>query len=99
MRRKVLFRRQASLDLAHAIEWYESKRKGLGSQFLLAVEAALGSISAEPERFPIGHENIRKSRIKRFPYSVYFTFDAEIVRIIAVFHARRNPRALLGPNE
>jgi len=99
MKRRVVFRRQANQDLAHAIEWYEKKRPGLGSQFLLAVEACIASASVEPERFAFIHKDLRKARVRRFPYSVYFAHEEEIIIVFAIFHAKRNPQDLPDPNQ
>jgi plasmid stabilization system protein ParE len=99
MKLNVIFRKQANQDLAEAIEWYEVKKVGLGKQFLSAVEACINLISLEPEMFPVVHRNIRKARIKRFPYSIYFNYNQENLFIFAVFHAKRDSRKLTEPNQ
>lgn len=99
MKQKIIFRKQANQDLADAIEWYEIKKLGLGKQFLSAVETCIGLIALEPEMFPVIHKNIRKARIKRFPYSIYFNCNQENLFIFAIFHAKRDSRKFADPNQ
>ena len=70
---------------------YSEERFGLGRDFVTAVEAALETISNDPERFqPVGQE-IRIFRMKRFPYYLFYHFDAagESVTIYAVAHHKK----------
>jgi hypothetical protein len=34
---------------------------------------------------------VRRATMKRFPYQVFFTSDANEILVIAVHHAKRNP--------
>jgi toxin ParE1/3/4 len=70
---------------------YSEERFGLGRDFVAAVQAALETISSDPTRFqPVGRE-IRIFRMKRFPYYLFFHFDAvgESVTIYAVAHHKK----------
>ena len=87
----VVLRRAARLEFDEAAVWYESRRFGLGSEFVAEIERAIAAASAEPERFPIMHRNIRCVRARRFPYSVFFRVEPKRIVVLAVFHARRDP--------
>jgi len=41
MKYKLIIRPEAEVDLSEAFSWYEEKRKGLGHDFLLQIEAGL----------------------------------------------------------
>ena len=49
MKHEVIIRPEAESDLADAFSWYEEKRKGLGFDFLLQVEAGLKVLEKSPE--------------------------------------------------
>lgn len=95
MKRQVIFRRLAKSDMESAIEWYNSKRNGLGNQLLLAIEACLERVATDPERFPLIYKRLRKARVTRFPYQVLYLFDNDSVIVVAIFHAKRDPEAFI----
>ena len=33
-----------------------------------------------------------ESRVRRFPYAIYFVLDSDHISVIACIHTRRNPR-------
>ena len=91
---RVVFRRSATEDLDEAVSWYDAQRQGLGTEFLSEIEAAIDRVAADPERFPIARDDVRRAVARRFPFSVYFRIRARAreVVVLAVFHARRDPR-------
>ena len=52
MKYKVIIRLEAENDLKEAFSWYEDKRKGLGYDFLLQVDAGIRFIGRTPEIHP-----------------------------------------------
>lgn len=65
---------------------------GLGSEFLLCIDAVFSAVLRGPERFPRVHRVVRRALMRRFPYEVFFVEDAERVVVLSVFHAKRNPK-------
>lgn len=53
MKSPLIIRPEAESDLAEAYRWYEAQVPGLGSDFLLSVDAALSSIRRNPELDPV----------------------------------------------
>jgi plasmid stabilization system protein ParE len=82
---------QAEQDLAAAYDWYESRRIGLGEDFLSAVEAALESIRRQPDMHTIVHEDYRRALLRRFPFGIFYEHAGGEVTVYAVFHASRDP--------
>lgn len=82
---------EAERELEEAYRWYERRRVGLGSQFLLAFDAAIERL----RRLPEGHEWValrtRKVVLRRFPYIVLYAVEGERILVTAVFHGRRDP--------
>lgn len=95
VRYKIEFLPLAQEELIQAIDWYEKQRHGLGARFIVAVEATIEAIKRTPMLFTVVHKNIRRARIKRFPYGIFFEFDEELVIIAAIYHAKRSPGGMM----
>ncbi len=91
MSRSLLVRPEAEADLVEAFDWYEECSRGLGSEFLLAVDAVLECVIRNPEQYTVVHKEIRRALLRRFPYGVFFLTEPDRVIVLAVFHASRNP--------
>jgi plasmid stabilization system protein ParE len=94
MKYSIIIRPEAETDLAEAFLWYEDKRRGLGHDFLLQVEAGLKFIERSPEIHNAGYKGTRTHLIKRFPYKIIYMFAHEKVVVIALLHGRRSPELL-----
>lgn len=80
-------------EIADAYRWYNRRSSQLGKAFLVEVDFCLNTIEREPLRFPIVRSEVRKARLHKFPYAVYFVNDETLERhsVIACFHSKRNP--------
>jgi hypothetical protein len=45
-----------------------------------------------PELYPIVHKDFRKVVVKRFPFVVLYESDDVEIRILGIFHSRRDPK-------
>lgn len=89
---RVRIRPEAEADIQDAYKWYESQRKGLGESFLLCIEEALSRASRKPNIYSIVYKNVRRILIHRFPFGVFFVEGKDYISVLAILHARRNPR-------
>ena len=96
MSREIRFLSEAETDLYEAASWYEQRRLGLSSEFLRRVEEALDRIREFPELSPTVYGPVRQVLVRQFPYAVYFREDRDPMKIIAVFHASRDPQEWQG---
>ena len=85
------FRAEVAADLAAARAWYESRRLGLGDEFILAVDALLLRIDATPEQFPVAYDAVRRGLVRRFPYAVFFCVERKERVVLGVVHQAMNP--------
>jgi len=92
MKRTLIIRPEAEDDLAEAHAWYEEQIPGLGSYFLLNIDATLSWIQKSPRMYPIIYKNVRRCLVRRFPYGVFYIAEDNRIMVVAVFHAKRNPR-------
>ncbi len=60
MTHKLILRPEAENELQDGFGWYELQVPGLGSQFLIAVDATINSIRRHPLQYPIVRKNIRR---------------------------------------
>ncbi len=88
----VRVRRRAEFDIDEAYTWYEARAEGVGEAFLRAVEACFARIERHPEAHVVVHDRVRRTRLHRFPYGVYYTIREDFIDILAVYHGRRRPR-------
>jgi toxin ParE1/3/4 len=82
---------EAEDDLTKAYRWYERQTPGLGRKFLECVEEVFDRIRRTPEVHALTYRGMRQTLVRRFPYVVCYTFEADSVYVIAVFHGHRDP--------
>ena len=81
----------ARQELDEAVSYYNRQVPGLGDAFLLETVAAIERIRQFPDAWhPLG-ENLRRCRLRRFPYGLIYHADGTGVLVVAVAHAHRRP--------
>lgn len=70
MKYKIAVTPEAEEDLTEAFEWYEGRRRGLGHDFLLQVDAGLRLIERDPRIFATLYKGVRCHLIRRFPQNI-----------------------------
>jgi toxin ParE1/3/4 len=88
---RIVFRQAAKDELADAAAWYEERREDLGVEFLAEVGEAVQKAAENPQRYPAGLRDVRRTACRHFPYTVYLRTRAHSLVVLAVFHARRDP--------
>ena len=94
--RPVRFLRPAELELLDAVQYYESQAKGLGSEFLDQIDAAVLDIREAPERWPVIRLSIRRRLVHRFPYALLYRVEPDEIIIQATMHLHRRPDYWMG---
>jgi plasmid stabilization system protein ParE len=87
----LVFRVEARNELDEAYSWYESQQLGLGDDFFELVEETLNRICQMPESYAVVYRDVRRSSVRRFPYTIYYRIVSSRVIITAVFHGSRDP--------
>jgi toxin ParE1/3/4 len=88
----VVFRSEAAFDVLETRDYYERQRSTLGDQFVDALNEIVTLIATEPELFAIVLRTVRRTKVRRFPYVVYYRILTDRIEIIAVMHGNRHPR-------
>ncbi|MGC4002079.1 MAG: type II toxin-antitoxin system RelE/ParE family toxin [Pirellulales bacterium] len=81
----------ANAELIEAARYYESSVPTFGKQFLDAIDDAIALISRSPERCAVVEHDIRRYILRRFPFSIYFRVEYDLIRILAFKHHSRHP--------
>lgn len=82
----------AQAEFDEAIDWYDRQRPGLGEDLVDCVQEVLDRIAVMPERHAIVQSDIRRGKVRRFPYSIFYYVDTDQVVIISIFHSKRDPK-------
>jgi len=91
---KLRYTDNALKEIEIAFTWYESQRIGLGFEFLDCVEAAVETIIQMPKLYAEYHRHFRRSLIRRFPFSIFYTIETDEIIVHAVFDNRQDPARL-----
>ncbi len=81
----------AQIELDEAFSWYEEQAIGLGYEFLDEFDQSVRLIASFPKLFEQIEEGVRRCLVNRFPYSIIYGIDGEVIVIIAVAHLKRKP--------
>lgn len=87
------FQPRARREVRAAFHWYESKRAGLGSEFLRALDAAIEDVRRMPGKHQLVAKRTRKVLVRRFPYFIFYALEGQCILVTAVFHTSRDSRS------
>ena len=82
MTESVSFNDAAEAELNEAADYYEFQVKTLGAAFLTQAERSIKIIQQNPEAFPRILKVLRRKVLRRFPYSIMYSFVDNTIRIL-----------------
>ena len=85
------FHPEAELELIESAVYYEKQVPGLGERFEFEIRYATDLLLDQPEIGPLVDPNLRKFILTRFPFTLYYSVTADVLRIEAVAHQSRRP--------
>jgi plasmid stabilization system protein ParE len=87
----VRYHQGASADVKSAVVWYLQRSPKAAADFVEELDRAVDTIREAPERWPIGKNNTRRFLLWRFPFSVIYSQQQDVIVIWAVAHGSRRP--------
>lgn len=87
----VVFHPAAREEVDEAATYYESRRGGLGREFRIDFEAALGRVVQNPLAYAVELGEFRACPLRRFPYTIFYLDQEDRIWIGAVAHQSRRP--------
>ncbi len=88
----IVLRPEAQTDLLEARDWYEQQRPGLGEAFLERVDQMFSRIRDMPELYAGVLRDVRRGKLRKFPYVVYYRVLADRIEVIGLLHGSRDPK-------
>jgi len=82
---------EAVAEADAAADFYHNKQRELARRFINNLDEALDRIAIKPGIYREVAADIRKIKLKTFPYAVIYRINDEKIEIIAVMHIRRRP--------
>jgi plasmid stabilization system protein ParE len=92
MRYELVVQSEAIIEMQESFEWYETRRSGLGYEFIEEIEDGFEKLSQSPQHYSAVDQVYRKLRIRRFPYLIVFEIEDGKVVVIAVRRVSQEPR-------
>ena len=94
MNYELIIRDRAQVEIAEIMQWYEDKEEGLGSYFLLCLDASLAAMRRYPTAPRIIRHEYRRIFVRRFPVGVYYLVRESKIFVDVVEPLMRNPKRL-----
>jgi len=80
---------EVEADAEEAAMWHERKKQNWGVEDGLTIRRVVEL----PEQYGRVYGQLRRAPVHRFRYGVFFRFLNHQVRVVAILHNRRNPKA------
>jgi len=90
---KVELKERAVEDVRAANDWYNARRVGLGDEFLEELDEVFEAISEQPRMCQVVEGEVRRALLHRFPFSIYYLPESDVLVVLAVLHTRRHPNS------
>ena len=89
--RDIVFRPEAAQEYDESCEFYGSRDREVCARFQALVEQKLQSLVKNHELYPIVQRDIREATLRSFPFTIYVRVTDQAIRVLSVFHHRRDP--------
>ncbi|MBK8499084.1 MAG: type II toxin-antitoxin system RelE/ParE family toxin [Flavobacteriales bacterium] len=88
----LVYRDEATDDIAEAMRWYRSKQDGLDERFLLEVLACEAMMLQFPKGAAVVYKRFRQVLVKGFPYVMVYGVRDNGLIVYRVFHTSQHPK-------
>jgi toxin ParE1/3/4 len=85
------FHPEAREEFRDAMRWYRGRCAIASAEFRIAVSGAIRNVAQSPLLWPGYLHGTRRFVLHRFPFSIVYLDDPDLVTIIAVAHSKRKP--------
>ncbi|MCU0414294.1 MAG: type II toxin-antitoxin system RelE/ParE family toxin [Ignavibacteriaceae bacterium] len=89
---RIRFHELASKELLDGRDYYDDLVYRLGEKFLIEVEKCLNIIKTNPLAYPVIKQNVRKAVVIKFPFSILYRVNDDVIYVLAVMHQKRKPK-------
>jgi plasmid stabilization system protein ParE len=78
-------------EIEAADDWYLQRSLDASAAFIATVSEAFDTICQAPLRWPKYLHGTRRFLVSRFPFSIVYLDDPNVVSVVAVAHNKRKP--------
>jgi len=78
-------------EVTEASLFYDAASSGLGNDFLDDVQQAIDRLCEYPQAGKAVAPGLRRMLLHRFPFSLVYSVEAELILVIAIAHHGRRP--------
>jgi toxin ParE1/3/4 len=84
---------EAAAEIEETAAWYETRRTGLGLEFVAAIDHALDVLAERPEQGPLWRPDRpwRRYLVTRFPFVIFYRVDDSRVLVRAATGWKSEP--------
>jgi len=79
------------LEIESGDDWYLERSVDASAGIIAAISDAFDTISLAPGRWPKYLYGTRRLVLRRFPFSIIYLDDPDVVSIVVVAHSKRKP--------
>jgi hypothetical protein len=93
MKYKIVYLPMVFEDIKESKFFYNSRKKGLGNEYISNVKSELKIIQKNPMFFEIKYNNTRIAFVDKFPVGIHFEIreNTNVIVVKSVLHTSRNP--------
>jgi toxin ParE1/3/4 len=88
---EISFHPEAEAEVQAALAWYLARSRNAAIGLSEELERALAMIQQFPELQPPYDDRHRFAVLRRFPYTLVYRNEKDMIRVIAFAHSRRAP--------
>lgn len=88
---QLLISKKAHIEIDDAKEYYNLQQENLGDIFKKDIQKSIDSISSFPDLYPNITNDLKRCVLHRFPYSIFYTLQDNIILILTVAHQHQKP--------
>ena len=77
----------ARRDFDESFDWYAERSAQAAVRFVIAVDAALSTMAADPQRFATVDE-VHRAWVARYPFQIVYRVAADRIVVVAIAHAK-----------
>jgi plasmid stabilization system protein ParE len=95
----VRYKPAAAAEVEYAIRGYGQAEITQETAFLQELERTEAHLASHPELYQRVEGEIRRAVLRRFPYSLFYVIEIDLVLVLACMHHHQKPRSredLLG---
>jgi plasmid stabilization system protein ParE len=92
----VVFHAGALIDFNESVDWYARRSVVASRRFVMAVDSAIERIVARADEMTFVDADHQECPLRRFPFRIIFRKLSGQILIVAIAHAKREPRYWRG---